>query len=61
MEEHYSKPYSIDEIHALHDIKNEMEQELKGVEEKSEDKNQALKHRLLKSGICSPKDINAAS
>ncbi len=37
-EETLQQPHSIDEVHHLHDIKNEMEQELKDTEQKNEDK-----------------------
>jgi len=37
-EETLQQPHSIDEVHALHDIKNQMEHELKGTEEKTDDK-----------------------
>lgn len=35
-EETLQQPHSIDEVHQLHDIKNEMEQELKDTEQKNE-------------------------
>ncbi|KAA9040794.1 low affinity iron permease family protein [Ginsengibacter hankyongi] len=36
-EETLQQPHSIDEVHHLHDIKNEMEQELKDTEQKNDD------------------------